>query len=146
MTAKQAPVSACTARVNSISIVAQLMLKVFPDMTTREENWKILTEITKEVAEIANENMSNRHSGHPDAEDLFELTGVVITQLAAQLVSPKFGGERRYCKWASDTFIKVLDRNGATTAVATRQQKGAESAGGGDDSTKATEVAEVSVN
>ena len=145
MNAKQAPVSAYHARVNSLSIIAQLMIKVFPDMTTREENWKILTEITKQVAEIADENMASRRTGSRQSEDLFELTGTLITQLAKQLASPTFGGERRYCKWAADTFIKVLDKNGATKAALARQQKEAEAAAA-EDSTRATEPAEVSVN
>ncbi|KAG7372061.1 RalF-like Dot/Icm system translocated protein [Nitzschia inconspicua] len=118
MTVKQAPVSATTARVNSLSMIAQLMIKVFPDMTLREENWKILTEVTKQVAEVADYNMASRRAGNRDSEELFDLTATVVTQLAGQLVSPKFGGERRYCKWASDTFVKILEKNRATGVAA----------------------------
>lgn len=115
MTAKQGPVSASTARVNSLSVTAQLMLKVFPDMSLREDNWEVLTEITKQVAEIAKVNMSRRRVGDRDSEDLFDLTETVVTQLAGQLISPKLGGEKRYCKWASDTFLKLLKKHGAIT-------------------------------
>jgi hypothetical protein len=133
MTVKQPALSATTARINSLSIMAQLMIQVFPDLTLREENWKILTDITKKMADIANDNLANRSSsrssttststppprqnGNIDAEELFDLTATVLTQLAGQLVSLKFGGERRYCKWASDTFIKILDKNGAVPSM-----------------------------
>lgn len=143
MTAKQAPVSACTSRVNSLSTVAQLMIKVFPAMTTREENWQVLTEITKQVAEIADENMSARRPGDRDSEELYELTGTVITSLVQTLASPKFGGDRRYCKWASDTFVKVLDKNGATKEAVARKK--AAEVDATDDGTKVTETGEDSV-
>jgi hypothetical protein len=29
------------------------------------------------------------------------------------MASPNFGGEKRYCAWASDTFKKALEKNGA---------------------------------
>jgi hypothetical protein len=118
MTLKQAPVSACTARVNTLTMIAQLMIKVFPDMTLRQENWEILTEVTKQVVEIADFNMGSRKAEDPDSEELFELTAIVVTHLAAQLASPKFGGERRYCKWASDSFVKILQKHNAMGVAA----------------------------
>jgi hypothetical protein len=116
MITKQAPISATNARINALSTIAQLMIKVFPSMTTREENWKVLTEITKQVAVIADENMENRGQSR-DFDELFDLTVTIITLLTNQLASPKFGGEKRYCKWASDTFLKVLQKNAATGGI-----------------------------
>ena len=106
---KQPPIFSSMSRVNSLSFIAQLMLKLFPSMTSRESNWKVLTELTKNVAIIANQNMEKRRS--PDV--LFDLTVTIVTHLSVQLGSSKFGGEKRYCKWASDSFAKVLEKNGA---------------------------------
>jgi len=116
---KHPHVSSSMSRVNSLSIIAQLMLKLFPSMTKSEKNWKVLTEITKKVAVIANENLAKRCS--PDV--LFDLTVTIVTHLSDQLASQKFSGERRYCKWASDSFLKVLEKNGATgiNKVATKE-------------------------
>jgi hypothetical protein len=120
MVSKQAPLSATTARVNALSTIAQLMIKVFPTMTVQEENWKVLTEITKQVAMIADENMKNRDE-IKDGEELFDLTVTIVSLLVNQLASPKFGGERRYCKWASDTFLKILEKNGAAGGTSTNK-------------------------
>merc|ERR1712176_1742958 len=96
------------SRINSLSIIAQLMVKLFPSMTTRESNYKVLTELTKQVVMIAGENLENRRS--PDL--LFDLTVTIVTHLSVQLGSPKFGSEKRYCQWASDSFSKILEKNG----------------------------------
>jgi len=106
---KQPPIKSVMSRVNSLSLIAQLMVKLFPSMTTRESNWKVLTELTKKVSNIAGENMKNRCS--PDV--LFDLTVTIVTHLSVQLGSAKFGGDKRYCKWASDSFSKILALNGA---------------------------------
>uniref|UniRef100_A0A7S4AI91 SEC7 domain-containing protein n=1 Tax=Pseudo-nitzschia australis TaxID=44445 RepID=A0A7S4AI91_9STRA len=109
-----------TARINSLSMIAQLMVMVFPTMTSREKNWKVLTELTKRVVMVANENMEKSRS----PEDLFDQTVTIVTHLSVQLGSPKFGGERRYCKWASDLFSKVLVKNGAAaTTKSTKEIK-----------------------
>jgi hypothetical protein len=113
MVKKQAPVSAGMSRINSLSVIAQLMVQLFPTMTTREDNWKVLTEITKQVVIIADENMQKRRAAGTDSAIVFDLTVTIVTHLCNQLASPKFGGERRYCKWASDSFLKVLEKNGA---------------------------------
>jgi hypothetical protein len=113
MISKQAPLSAGMSRINSLSVIAQLMVQLFPTMTTREDNWKVLTEITKQVVIIADENMDKRRSAGSDSAIVFDLTVTIVTHLSNQLASPKFGGERRYCKWASDSFLKVLEKNGA---------------------------------
>mmetsp|Transcript_6105 Transcript_6105/g.17325 ORF Transcript_6105/g.17325 Transcript_6105/m.17325 type:complete len:1646 (-) Transcript_6105:192-5129(-) len=107
---KQPPLSSQMSRVNSLSIIAQLMVKIFPSMTSRKSNFEPLTESTKNVVKVANENMQDRRS--PDM--LFDLTVTIVTHLAIQLASSKFGGDERYCKWASDLFVKVLENNGAT--------------------------------
>jgi len=109
---KQPPIISIMPRINTLSIIAQLMVKLFPSMTSREHNWKMLTELTKKVVIIAGENMETRRS--PDV--LFDLTVTIVTHLSVQLGSPKFGGEKRYCKWASDSFSKILENNGAAIA------------------------------
>merc|ERR1712176_1408754 len=110
MISKRPPLISVMPRINALSIIAQLMVKLFPSMTTRESNYKVLTDLTKKVVNIADENMANRRS--PDM--LFDLTVTIVTHLSVQLGSPKFGGERRYCKWASDSFTKILQQNGAS--------------------------------
>ena len=111
---KQPQIGSGMSRINSLSMIAQLMVKSFPSMTRREDNWKVLTDLTKKVVGIADENMQNRSP--PDI--LFDLTVTIVTHLAVQLGSPKFGGERRYCKWASDSFSSILEKNGAAKADA----------------------------
>jgi len=113
MISKQPPMDCTMSRINSLSMIAQLMVKSFPGMTSREDNWKALTELTKKVVVIADENLQGRSS--PDI--LFDLTVTIVTHLAVQLGSAKFGGERRYCKWASDSFSKILEKNGAAKAI-----------------------------
>eukprot|EP00536_Pseudo-nitzschia_multiseries_P014914 jgi/Psemu1/262522/estExt_Genewise1Plus.C_7870014 len=110
---KQPPLSSHMPRVNALSIIAQLMVQIFPSLTSRESNFEVLTKSTKNVAMVANENMENRRS--PDM--LFDLTVTIVTHLAVQLASAKFGGDKRYCKWASDLFVRVLEKNGATKAM-----------------------------
>lgn len=112
MIKKQPPIQSTMSRVNTLSTIAQAMIKLFPGMTSREENWKELTELTKKVVIIADENMANRGS----TAVLFDYTVTIVSHLAAQLGSPKFGGEKRYCKWASDSFSKILDKNGVERA------------------------------
>ena len=119
------------SRINSLSMIAQLMVKIFPGMTSREGNWKVLTDLTKKVVATADENMQNRAS--PDI--LFDLTVTIVTHLAVQLGSPKFGGERRYCKWASDAFSTVLEKNGAAKAMLAKKEEDDD----GDDATDASE-------
>lgn len=106
---KQPPLFSTMSRVNSLSMIAQLVVKLFPTMTLKESNWKILTELTKRIVVLADENMANRCS--PDT--LFDLTVTIVTHLSIQLGSAQFGGERRYNKWASESFSKVLEKNGA---------------------------------
>lgn len=112
MISRRPPMVSVMPRINALSIIAQLMVKLFPSMTSREDNWKILTELTKSVVNIADENLKGRRS--PDI--LFDLTVTIVTHLAVQLGSAKFGGDKRYCKWASDSFTKVLKKNGAVRA------------------------------
>jgi len=109
---KQPRIVFSMSRINTLSIIAQLMVKLFPSLTSRESNWKVLTEITKKIVIIADENMENRRS--PDV--LYDLTVTIVTHLSVQLGSSKFGGEKRYCKWASDMFLNILQKNGAAKA------------------------------
>ncbi len=117
MIAKLPPIGSGMARINSLSMIAQLMVKSFPSMAKREDNRKVLTDLTKKVAAIADENMRDR--APPDI--LFDLTVTIVTHLAVQLGNSKSGGERRFRKWASDTFSKVLERNGAAKARVSKE-------------------------
>jgi len=123
MISKRPPMISVMPRINSLSIIAQLMVKLFPSMTSREGNWKVLTELTKKVVNIADENLKNRSS--PDI--LFDLTVTIVTHLSVQLGSPKFGGDKRYCKWASDSFMKILEKNGASKADMMPKENSADS-------------------
>jgi hypothetical protein len=105
------------ARLNTLSLLAQMMIRLFPIMTKKEANWEVLTEITKEVIIIADENMQK------GSKALYDNTVKIVSNVAKQLVSPNFGGEKRYCKWASDTFIKALDKNGALKALKKKQKR-----------------------
>jgi hypothetical protein len=117
MISKQPPVTDVASRVNTFSLLGQLMLRLFPIMTRREKNWKVLTEITKEIIIIADANLKAGKEGGKETRTLFVFTVKIVTELANQLSSPTFGGEKRYCAWSSETFIKVLEKWGATGGV-----------------------------
>lgn len=117
MISKQPPVTDVASRVNTFSLLGQLMLRLFPIMTRREKNWKVLTEITKDIIIIADANLKAGKEGGKETRTLFVFTVKIVTELANQLTSPTFGGEKRYCAWASETFIKVLEKWGATGGV-----------------------------
>ena len=105
MTTSQPPVSAEVSRVNTLSLMGQMMVRLFPIMTKREENFQALTQITKDIIIIADENMQY------GAKPLFDYTVKIVASLGKQISSPNFGGDKRYCKWASDTFLKALEKN-----------------------------------
>jgi hypothetical protein len=114
MTKKQPPVVAEVSRVNTMSLLGQMIIRLFPIMTVREDNWKVLTEVTKQVVVIADENMQSSQKGKP----LFDYTVKIVANIVKQMASPDFGGEKRYCKWASETFAKALEKNGAVGEAA----------------------------
>ena len=105
MTSTQPPVTAEISRVNTLSLMGQMMVRLFPIMTKRESNFEALTEITKDIIIIADENMQG--GGKP----LKDYTAKIVASLGKQISSPEFGGDKRYCKWASDTFLKALEKN-----------------------------------
>lgn len=113
MITKQPPIGDIYARVHTFSLLGQLMLRLFPLMTKRENNWKKLTEITKDIVVIADSNLKAGKEGGKETRNLFKFTVKMVTELVDQLSSPSFGGEQRYCAWASETFAKVLDKWGA---------------------------------
>lgn len=109
MTTKQPPISSPLSRINTYSLLGQMMVRLFPIMSVREVNWKDLTEITKNAIVISDENMQNSYKGEP----LFNYTVKIVANIYTEMASPNFGGEKRYCAWASDTFKKALEKNGA---------------------------------
>lgn len=109
MTTKQPPIASPLSRINTFSLLGQMMVRLFPIMSVREKNWKDLTEITKNAIVIADENMQNSYKGEP----LFNYTVKIVANIYTEMASPNFGGEKRYCAWASDTFKKALEKNGA---------------------------------
>ena len=121
MVEKQPPLSDTSSRVNAFSLIGQLMLRLFPIMTRRKENWKDLTEITKGIILIADENLRAGKEGGKATRAMFVFVVKIVTELANQLASPGFGGEKRYCAWASETFAKVLDKWGAAKGITNRK-------------------------
>lgn len=139
MISMRPPTISVMPRINALSIIAQIMVKLFPSMTSRESNWKALTELTKKVANMADENMAKRNS--PDM--LFDLTVTIVTHLSVQLGSPKFGGDKRYCKWGSDSFSKILEKNGASKANMIAKENSANGDTEKDDEESSTGSSEV---
>jgi hypothetical protein len=117
---KQPDLTAEVARVNTFSVLGQVIIRVMPSLTHRKENWKVLTEITNKVAALAEENL--RYGRQGSVKPMFEYTLQTVTYLSNQMLTDEFGGEKRYSKWASDTLLKVLESVGA---------------GGGSDANKA---------
>lgn len=108
---KQPPIEADVARVNTFSVFGEVMIRILPSMTQREKNWKTLTEQTKRFAILADENI--RHGRQGGVKPMFEFTVQTLTYLSNEMVSPDFGGEKRYCAWASESLLTVLERAGA---------------------------------
>lgn len=127
ITTKQPPISSPLSRINTFSLLGQMMVRLFPIMSVREKNWKDLTEVTKNAIIISDENMQNSYKGEP----MFNYTVKIVANIYTQMASPNFGGEKRYCSWASDAFKKALEKNGAvknktTTGKDTPTEKGTE--------------------
>lgn len=120
MTTLQPPISSPLSRVNTFSLLGQMMVRLFPIMSVREKNWKDLTEITKNAIVISDENMQNSYKGEP----LFNYTVKIVANIYTEMASPNFGGEKRYCAWASDTFKKALEKNGAVRSKKKGQNSG----------------------
>jgi len=91
-------------------------------MTRRKQNWKDLTEITKGIILIADENLRAGKEGGKATRAMYVFIVKIVTELANQLASPSFGGEKRYCAWASETFAKVLDKYGAAKGITNRRK------------------------
>jgi len=113
MISKQPPIEEVTARNNSFSLLGQMMIRLFPIMTKREKNYQVLTQITKDIILLADENMKAGKEGGKEKRKLFVVTVKIVTEVVNQLSSPTFGGDKRYCVWASETFVKVLEKWGA---------------------------------
>ena len=109
MTARQPPVASPLSRINTFSLLGHMMVRLFPIMSVREKNWKDLTEVTKDAIIIADENMLSSYKG----EALFNYTVKIVASMYTQMASPNFGGEKRYCSWASESLKKALEKNGA---------------------------------
>jgi hypothetical protein len=108
---KQPPIEADVARMNTFSVFGEVMILILPSMTQREKNWKTLTEQTKRFAILANENIQHGRQG--EGKPIFDYTVQTLTYLSNEMASPNFGGEKRYCAWASETLLTVLERAGA---------------------------------
>jgi len=108
---KHPPLSAETSRMNTFSIFTRLILRVFARLTQNQKNFKLVTEITKKLALIAEENLQHGRKGN--VKPLFEYTLKSVTSMANYFVSPDFSGDKRFSAWASETLVSVLERNGA---------------------------------
>ena len=109
ISSKYPPVTAEVSRVNTFSVFGQLMIRVLPSLTQRQKNWKPLTDITKNFAVLADENLRDGRS----IKALFEYTLQTVTFLSNKMASPDFAGDKRYSAWASETLLTVLEKNGA---------------------------------
>jgi len=114
MISKQPSLDEVNARVNTFSLLGQMMIRLFPIMTKREKNFQVLTQITKDIIIIADENLKAGKEGGKEKRNLFVVTVKIVTEIVNQMSSPTFGGDKRYCAWAIETFIKVLEKWGAT--------------------------------
>jgi len=111
MASKQPKIEADVARVHSFSILGQVIVKVIPHLTHKQKNWKVLTDVTKEIAGLAEKNLRFGRQG--GVKPLFQYTLQTVTFLSDHMASPDFGGEPRYSAWASQTFSEVLEKVGA---------------------------------
>ena len=105
----QPPIETDVPRMNSFSVLGQVMIKVIPTLTKRQQNWPVLTEITKTFALIADENLYNGPTGA--YKPLFDYTLQTVTYLQEAMSKPEFQGEKRYAAWASQHLKEVLDKN-----------------------------------
>ena len=106
---KQAPIEYDETRVHTFATYGEVLLYVTPVLTQEKENWKPLTEFTKQFAIMADENLRKGRG----SKALFEKTISTVTTMSNVLGSREFQGDRRYSKWASDSLFTVLEKNGA---------------------------------
>jgi hypothetical protein len=106
---KQAPLQYDNTRVKTFTTFGFVLLFVTPELTQEKENWKPLTELTKQFAIMADENLKKGRG----SKELFEKTISTVTTMSNVMGSREFQGERRYSKWASDSLFTVLEKNGA---------------------------------
>jgi hypothetical protein len=118
MISRQPSIGNVTCRVNTFSLLGQMMIRLFPIMTRREKNFKALTQITKDIIIIADENLKAANEGGKERRNLKIVTVKIVTEIVNELSSPTFLGDRRYSAWASETFVKLLTTWGALGGLA----------------------------
>lgn len=108
---RQPPVTADIARVNTFSVLGQLLMWVFPYISRKEDHIEDLKEVITQTASVAAENLKVGRRG--SVSPLFEQTVRTVTHLSNQMMSPNFGGDQKISQWASETLLLELEKVGA---------------------------------
>ena len=108
MVSKQPPTLAEVSRGNTFSILSNMLMKVLPAISYSEENREDLEDLVRQTAALAEENLRHGRRG-----TLFDSTLETLGDLSNQIVSDEFGGDKVFNAWASETFLKELERVGS---------------------------------
>jgi hypothetical protein len=108
---RQPPITADVARVNTFSVLGQLLMWVFPYISRKQDSVEDLKEVITQTAALAAENLKVGRRG--SVSPLFEQTVRTVTHLSNQMMSANFGGDQKLSQWASETLLVELEKVGA---------------------------------
>jgi hypothetical protein len=103
---KQPPYLAEASRSNTFSVLGQLLARVLPAMQYTDDVRADLEDLITLTAALSEENMRRRGT-------LFESTLQTLMYLSNQMTSEKFGGNQEFNGWASEIFLRELERVGS---------------------------------
>ena len=115
MVNKQPPLTADISRANTMQLLGQVLLMVLPPISYRSSNWEDLTDLTQQMAAVAEENLREGRQG--SVSPLFEKTVEVMTKCCNEMLSDDFNGHKEFSNWAGETLLAELEKVGACGGI-----------------------------
>lgn len=115
MVNKQPPLTAEIPRANTFEVLGQVLMMVLPPLSHRSSNWEDLTDLTQQVASVAEENLREGRQG--SVSPLFEKTVEVMTKCCNTMMSQDCDGHGEFCAWAGETLLAELEKVGACGGI-----------------------------
>lgn len=107
MVNKQPPVTAELSRVNTFSLLGQVMTSTVASLSHDKELREDLDDLVNQFAGLAEENLQQSRRGN-----LFKGTLQTLTYVSNHLVSEEWSGDKEFGSWASEVLLKELERVG----------------------------------
>jgi brefeldin A-resistance guanine nucleotide exchange factor 1 len=115
MVNKQPPTAADFSRANTFVLLGNLLKRTLPQLSVTAENRDDLTDLVKQIAVLAEENLRVGRRG--TVSPLFDKTLQTVTYLANHLQSGDWKGDKEFGSWVSEIFLAELEKVGAAGAV-----------------------------